>query len=405
MAAVSMQPQAVDVEAKIILVGSAEEYYAVQEADPEFAKHFRVKVDFADSLPGTQETRSASALYVAHTCRKLGLPHLTAAAVARLLEDSHRQVDDQARQSAIFARTEALIAESASICRTRGGDRVEATDVEAALAARRLRHDYPEQRMRESITDGERLIDVQGECVGQVNGLTQIDLGDWRFGAPIRVSARTHAGGKGLLNIEREVEMSGPIHDKGVLILHSYFTSLFSHLAPLALNASIVFEQEYHGVEGDSASCAELFALLSALSGVPLKQGIAVTGALNQHGEILPVGGINEKIEGWFRVCEAVGLDGQQGVLIPERNRRHLMLDDAVVQAVAQGRFKVHTAAVAADALAVLTGLDSDLPIPPPQAAPYPPGTLLGRAEQALLAYRRAWQRAGGTGRSRRLRP
>jgi predicted ATP-dependent protease len=405
MAAVSMQPQAVDVEAKIILVGSAEEYYAVQEADPEFAKHFRVKVDFADSLPGTQETRSASALYVAHTCRKLGLPHLTAAAVARLLEDSHRQVDDQARQSAIFARTEALIAESASICRTRGGDRVEATDVEAALAARRLRHDYPEQRMRESITDGERLIDVQGECVGQVNGLTQIDLGDWRFGAPIRVSARTHAGSKGLLNIEREVEMSGPIHDKGVLILHSYFTSLFSHLAPLALNASIVFEQEYHGVEGDSASCAELFALLSALSGVPLKQGIAVTGALNQHGEILPVGGINEKIEGWFRVCEAVGLDGQQGVLIPERNRRHLMLDDAVVQAVAQGRFKVHTAAVAADALAVLTGLDSDLPIPPPQAAPYPPGTLLGRAEQALLAYRRAWQRAGGTGRSRRLRP
>jgi predicted ATP-dependent protease len=405
MTAVSMQPQVVDVEAKIILIGSAEEYYAVQEADPEFAKHFRVKVDFADSMPGTQETRLASALYVAHTCRKLGLPHLTAGAVARLLLDSHRQVDDQARQSAIFARTEALITESASVCRARGGERVEEADVDAALSARRLRHDYPEQRMRESITDGERLIDVQGECVGQINGLTQIDLGDWRFGAPIRVSARTHAGSKGLLNIEREVEMSGPIHDKGVLILHGYLTSLFSHLAPLALNASIVFEQEYHGVEGDSASCAELFAVLSALAGVPLKQGIAVTGALNQHGEILPVGGINEKIEGWFRVCEAAGLDGQQGVLIPARNRRHLMLDGAVVQAVAQGRFHVHIASFAIDGLAVLTGLDSGLALCAPQNETYPPDSVLGRAEQALVAYRRACQRAGGLGRSRRLRP
>jgi predicted ATP-dependent protease len=405
MAAVSMQPQVVDVEAKIILIGSAEEYYAVQEADPEFAKHFRVKVDFADSLPDSAETRSASALYVAHTCRKLGLPHLSAAAVARLLEDSHRQVDDQSRQSAIFARTEALIAESASVCRARGAERVEAADVEAALQARRLRHDYPEQRMRESITDGERLIDVQGERVGQINGLTQIDLGDWRFGIPIRVSARTHAGSKGLLNIEREVEMSGPIHDKGVLILHSYLTSLFSHLAPLALNASIVFEQEYHGVEGDSASCAELFAVLSALAEAPLKQGIAVTGALNQHGEILPVGGINEKIEGWFRVCEAVGLDGQQGVLIPARNQRHLMLDEAVVQAVAQGRFHVHTASFAVDALAVLTGLDSGLAASGPQNPSYPPESVLGRAEQALLAYRRACQRAGGLRRLRRLRP
>jgi predicted ATP-dependent protease len=404
MAAVSMQPQAVEVQAKIILVGSSDEYYAVQEADPEFAKHFRVKVDFADSLPGTQNTRMASALYVAHTCRRLGLAHLTATAVARLLEDAHRQVDDQTRQSAIFARTEALIAESAALCRTRGGQRVEATDVDAALQARRLRHDYPEQRMRESITEGDRLIDVQGACVGQVNGLTQIDLGDWRFGMPIRVSARTHAGGKGMLNIEREVEMSGPIHDKGVLILHSYLTSLFAHLAPLALDASVVFEQEYHGVEGDSASCAELFAVLSALAGAPLKQGIAVTGALNQHGEILPVGGINEKIEGWFRVCEAAGLDGHQGVLIPQRNRRHLMLDAAVVQAVAEGRFHVHTAATAVDALTLLTGLDSGLPLRPdaPRAS-YPPESLLGRAERALATYRRACQRAGGLGRSLRL--
>lgn len=405
MAAVSLQPEAVDVAAKIVLIGSVDEYYAVQEADPEFTRHFRVKVDFAESFPASDETRAASALFVAHTCRKLGLPHLSAPAVARLIEDAHRQVDDQTRQSAIFARTEALVAESAGICRARGASRVELKDVDAALDARRQRHNYPEQRLRESIAEGERLITLQGEQVGQINGLTQIDLGDWRFGLPVRVSARTHAGTQGLLNIEREVEMSGPIHDKGVLILHSYLTALFAHLSPLALNASIVFEQEYHGVEGDSASCAELFAVLSALSGVPLNQGIAVTGALNQHGEVLPVGGINEKIEGWFRVCEASGLDGHQGVLMPARNLRHLMLERPLIEAVEQGRFHIHTAAHLSEGLELLTGLPSGLPLTPTVEVDYPAESVLGRAQQTLQAYRRACQRAGSAGRARRLRP
>lgn len=404
MAAVSLQPEAVDVETKLILVGSIEDYYALQEADPEFARHFRVKVDFAESFPATAETRAASAVFVAHTCARLGLPQLSAAAVARLLEDAHREVDDQARQSAIFARTEALVAESAALCRARQGSRVEADDVDAALAARRLRHDYPEQRLRESIAEGERLISLQGSRVGQINGLTQIDLGDWRFGLPVRVSARTHAGTKGLLNIEREVEMSGPIHDKGVLILHSYLTGLFGHLTPLALNASIVFEQEYHGVEGDSASCAELFALLSSLSGVPLRQGIAVTGALNQHGEVLPVGGVNEKIEGWFRVCAAAGLDGEQGVLLPQRNLRHLMLDREVVDAVAAGRFHIHTAAHAEEGLALLTGVATGLGEPQGPATSYPADSVLGRCEQTLRAYREACQQATASPGRRRPR-
>jgi predicted ATP-dependent protease len=266
---------------------------------------------------------------------------------------------------------------------------VDAVDVEHALDARRLRHDYPEQRLREAIAEGDQLISVQGVRIGQLNGLTQIDLGDWRFGLPVRVSAHTHAGHGGVLNIEREVAMSGPIHDKGVLILQSYLTSLFAHIAPLALSASIVFEQEYQGVEGDSASCAELFAVLSALSGQALQQGIAVTGALNQHGDVLPVGGINEKIEGWFRVCEAQGLDGQQGVLIPERNRRHLMLDSAVLDAVDQGLFHIHTASHASDGLALLTGQASGLPCEPAKE-PYPADSVLGQAETTLMAYRRA---------------
>jgi len=399
MASVSLVPEAVTLEVKIVLIGSTEEYYELQEADPEFARHFRVKVDFAESFSATASTYKASAILVAHTCRKLGLPHFSAAAVARLLEDSHREVDDQSRQSAIFARTEALVMESASVCRARAGTLVEVGDIEAALVARKQRHDYPDQRLQESITDGDRLISLCGEKVGQLNGLTQIDLGDYRFGFPVRVTARTHAGNEGLLNIEREVELSGPIHDKGVLILHSYLSALFAHIAPLALNASIVFEQEYHGVEGDSASCAELYVLLSSLSNLPLKQGIAVTGAVNQHGEVLPVGGINEKIEGFFRICQLAGLDGTQGVLIPERNRRHLMLDHSLVDAVRAGRFHIHTATHVSEGIALLTGVDSGIG---GAAGDDADGTVLGLARKTLQAYRRACQAAQLARRGRR---
>lgn len=391
MAAVSLEPEAVDVEVKIVLIGSTEQYYELQEADPEFARRFRVKVDFAESFLANAQTYGASAVFVAHTAARLGLPHFSAPAVARLLEDSHREVDDQLRQSAIFARTEALVMESATVCRMRAGTRVEAADVEAALQARKLRHDYPDQRMQEAITEGEWLITLHGEKTGQLNGLSQIDLGDYRFGLPVRVTARTYAGNEGLLNIEREVEMSGPIHDKGVLILHSYLSALFAHIAPLALNASIVFEQEYHGIEGDSASCAELYAVLSSLSSLPLKQGIAVTGAVNQHGEVLPVGGINEKIEGYFRTCQKAGLDGQQGVLIPQRNRRHLMLERELVEAVSQGLFHIYTAEHATEGIELLTGFSSGMPM---GASGYAQDSVLGHAQKTLQGYRRACQLA-----------
>ncbi len=391
IAAVSLQPEPVDVDVKIILVGSVEEYYAVQEGDPEFARRFRCKVDFAESFTASAQTRRATAIFVAHTCRRMGLPHFSAAAVAALLEEAHREAEDQARQSAIFAHSEALVMEAAAMARARGVALVEAVDVLAARQARIHRHDYPEQRLQETITDGERLLDVDGEKVAQVNGLTVVDLGDYRFGFPVRVTARTHAGDEGLLNIEREVELSGPIHDKGVLILNSYLAALFAHIAPLALNAAVVFEQEYSGVEGDSASCAEFYALLSSLSGLPLQQGIAVTGAVNQHGEMLPVGGINEKIEGYFRSCELMGLSGRQGVLIPRRNRRHLMLDPRVVEAVAQGRFHIWTADSAGEGMELLCGQRfGEL-----GAAGYPADTVLGRAQKTLQDYRKATQAAG----------
>ncbi len=391
IAAVSLQPEPVDVDVKIILVGSVEEYYAVQEGDPEFARRFRCKVDFAESFTANEQTRRATAIFVAHTCRKLGLPHFSAPAVAALLEQAHREAEDQARQSAIFAHSEALVMEAAAMARARGATLVEASDVLAARLARIHRHDYPEQRLQETILDGERLLDVDGERVAQVNGLTVVDLGDYRFGFPVRVTARTHAGDEGLLNIEREVELSGPIHDKGVLILNSYLAALFAHIAPLALNAAVVFEQEYSGVEGDSASCAEFYALLSSLCGLPLQQGIAVTGAVNQHGEMLPVGGINEKIEGYFRSCELIGLTGRQGVLIPRRNRRHLMLDPRVVEAVVQGRFHIWTADSAGEGMELLCGQRFGELGP----AGYPAETVLGRAQKTLQDYRKATQAAG----------
>lgn len=387
IAAVSLEPEAVDVDVKIILIASREQYYELQEEDPEFARRFRVKVDFVESFSSSNETRRDFAIFVAHSCQNLGLPHFSAASVARLLEDTHREVDDQSRQSAIFSRAEAMVMESAALCQARAAHLVEVSDVEAALASRTRRHDYPDQRMQESIADGEVLITVHGEQTGQINGLTVMDLGDYRFGFPVRVTARTYAGNDGLLNIEREVEMSGPVHDKGVFILHNYLSALFAHIAPLALNASVVFEQEYFGVEGDSASCAELYVLLSSLSGLPIKQGIAVTGAVNQHGEVLPVGGVNEKIEGYFRICDAAGLNGSQGVLIPSRNRRHLMLERRVIEAVEQGLFHIYAADHVNDGMELLMGLPAGVV---DDEGEYPRGSVLGSVQKTLQSYRRA---------------
>jgi predicted ATP-dependent protease len=392
IATVSLEPEAVDVDIKIVLIGSRDQYYEMQDNDPEFARHFQVKVDFAGSFYANAETRHATAIFVADSCKQRGLPHFAASAMARLLEDAHRAVDDQSRQSANFARIETLVVESALMCTARSGRLVEAADVDAALAARIKRHDYPEQRMHESFVEGDILVDVHGAKVGQMNALTQIDLGEYRFGFPVRLTARTFAGEDGLVNIEREVELSGPIHDKGVFILQNYLSALFAHNAPLNFNASIVFEQEYSGVEGDSASCAELYTLLSSLSGLPIKQGIAVTGAVNQHGEILPVGGLNEKIEGYFQVCVAAGLDGSQGVLIPHRNRRHLMLSRKVIEAVDQGMFHIYTAEHVSEGIELLIGLPAGVA---DEEGEYPHGSVLGHAQQTLLDFHHACQESG----------
>lgn len=393
LSAMSLETEALALRTKLVLIGSREDYYGLQELDPDLMRHFRVKVDFAAYLPSTRETRVALSAFIAQRCRDLSLPHFTAAAVARLLLEMQRMIDDQRHIATELGQLEALLLEAASHASSKGAAAiVTEQEVEEALQARRARHDYPEQQMLESIAAGELMIQVQGSVVGQINGLAQVDLGDYRFGLPVRITARTFAGDEGVLNIDREVEMTCPSHDKGVLILQGWLSAAFARLAPLSLSASLVFEQEYHGVEGDSASCAELFALLSSLSGLPLPQGLAVTGALNQHGEVMPVGGINEKIEGWYRTCERLGLDGTQGVVIPARNRAHLVLDAEVRAAVERGDFRIHVIEHVLEGIGLLTGMEAgDMDA----SGHYAAKTVMGYAQQTLDDYRKACEESG----------
>lgn len=396
ISAVSIEPEPVELKVRIVLIGSREQYYELEESDPDFMRHFRVKVDFAEGIPGNAETHLATSVLISSVACEHALPHFSNAAAALLLEDAYRRMGDREMLSARFFQLEMLVLESAALCRARGEKQVEVVDVEEALEIRRVRHNYPEEELRDAVGRGELVINLFGKRVGQINGLTFIDLGDYRFGFPVRVTANAISGRGGVLNIEREVELSGPNHDKGVFILESYLGSLFSPISPLSLNASLVFEQEYGGVEGDSASLAELLALLSSLSGCALSQAIAVTGAIDLHGEVMPVGGINEKIEGFFGLCEASGLDGTQGVVIPSRNRRHLMLSRRVLDAVERGEFHIHAIDHAMEGMALLGGLDAgELD----SSGNYPPDTILGLAQKKLLDYRRRYLASIGRGK------
>lgn len=381
-------PEALPADVKIVLIATREEYYALQDELPEFARYFQIKVDFADSTLANQETYLSVAKLVARFVSEHQLKAFSAEAVLKLIRFMHRQIDDQVRIGTQFSVLERLVLESALIANKANAKLVEAQHIQQALNERFERHHCPERQLLESIVDGEVMINVTGENIGQINALTHIDLGDMSFGSPVRISARCYAGGEGVINIDREVAMTGPNHDKGLMILRSWLSASFSKLTPLSLTASLVFEQEYHGVEGDSASCAELYALLSALSGVPIKQGIAVTGAMNQHGEVMAIGGLNEKIEGYFRICKAIGLDGKQGVIIPRRNLAHLVLDPEVVAAVKASQFHLYAVNNVFEGIQLLTDVEAGVM----QDGRYPENSVLGRAEHHLETFRKAFQ-------------
>jgi len=347
---------AISVSVKLVVVATREDYYLLIDEKYDFFSYFPIKIEFAEKVKASTENYAAYAAFIAQKCQQFNCSHFTADAVVGLLQAMHRLEEDQTRISTKFAVLEKLMLESAVAAGLRGVKLVDIEDVKSAINRKYARHSYIEAHLRDSIVDNELMITVHGEAVGQINGLTHIDLADASFGSPVRISANCYAGRLDVLTIDREVAMSGPTHDKGVMILQSWLHSNFAQFNPLNLTASLVFEQEYNGVDGDSASCAELFALLSALSQLPIKQGIAVTGALNQHGEVLPVGGLNEKIEGYFRVCKDIGLDGKQGVLIPQRNMRHLMLSSEVVDAVGNGQFHIATMNNVAEGILHITG-------------------------------------------------
>ena len=294
---------------------------------------------------------------IASVCESEGLRHFDREAVAQVVDYGSRMVDDQDKLTTLFNKLVEIIYEANSWAKQSRASVVTGSHVLRAIKEKRYRASLVEDHMHDLINKETILIDVHGRQVGQINGLAVYELGDHQFGKPVRITAKTFMGESGLVNIEREIRMSGSIHSKGVLTLNGYMGAQYAQDKPLSLTASLTFEQSYQGIEGDSASSAELYALLSSLSGVPIYQGIAVTGSVNQNGEIQPVGGVNQKIEGFFRVCKAYGLNGEQGVIIPRQNMRNLMLDTEIVEAVRQKKFNIWAVEHIDQGLEILTGI------------------------------------------------
>lgn len=353
----TMKPESMPLQAKIIMIGSPWIYYLLYHLEPDYRKFFKVKVDFDSRIARTPEVLKDYALFVSTHCKNEKLLPFDRSGVAGLIEYSARLVEDQEKLSSQFMEIADLIREASYWAGKDGGGPVTHAHVANAIEQKVYRSNRIEERMQELFDEGTILVDVAGEVPGQINGLSVISLADHTFGRPSRVTARVYLGRAGMVNIEREVKLSGPIHDKGVLILTGYLGGKFAHDKPLSFSASICFEQNYEGVEGDSASSTELYCLLSAFSGVPIRQGIAVTGSVNQHGMIQPIGGVNFKIEGFYAVCKAKGLTGDQGVIIPRSNERHLMLNDEVVQAVRDGKFHIWSVETIDQGIEILTGV------------------------------------------------
>ena len=394
---VSLDPEPIPLKVKVVLIGERLLYYLLYELDPDFKELFKVAVDFESSVDRAEQTDLLYARLVATLVRRARLTPFSAVAVARVLEYGGRVVGDAAKLWLGLDGLTDLLQEANHFAEASGRDVVDGVDVQQAIDAWTFRSGRPRQRIQEEIARGTIAIAASGQVVGQVNGLSVVELGGFAFARPSRITARVHLGAGTVVDIEREVELGGPIHSKGVLILSGYLAGRYVSEQPLSLSASIVFEQSYGGVEGDSASSAELFALLSALADVPIRQGIAVTGSINQRGDVQAVGGVNEKIEGFFDVCKARGLTGDQGVLIPAANTAHLMLRADVREAVANGTFHIYAMATVDQGIEILTGLVAGTR---DDAGRFPDRTVNQRVEQRLLdfAERARAFRLGNTG-------
>jgi lon-related putative ATP-dependent protease len=357
MSTVTLEPEPIALDVKVVLVGSPEVYYLLYNYDDDFRKLFKVKADFDASTPRNRTALRRYAQFIATICRREGLPHFEAPAVARILEQASRLVADQMRLTTRFVDVADLVREAAYWCGHNGNSLVTTEDVQRAIEERISRSNRIEERMREMADRGLIELSFKGKEVGQVNALSVIPLGDYWFGRPNRLRAITFVGKSGVMQIDREAKLTGRLHDKGLLTLTGFLNGRYAHEKPLTLAGSLTFEQNYDLIEGDSASSAELYAILSSLAGVPISQGFAVTGSVNQAGQVQAIGGVNEKIEGFFDSCKSRGLTGEQGVLIPKSNVQHLMLKPEVIEAVREGKFHIYAVSTIDEGLEVLTGV------------------------------------------------
>lgn len=357
MVMVSLKPEPIPLDIKVILIGNATIYHSLLAVDEDFRKLFKTKVEFEDDAPRTDDNVIKLARFIHGFCEQEGLIHLDKYAVAKIIEYASRIAENQNKLSTRFNDLSQIIGEACTWAKMSKSKVVKAEHVEKALEERIERVKKYDAKYTEMIKENTLLISTSGEKVGQINGLTVMTIGDYTFGKPAKITANTYTGKSGIINVEREVELSGSTHSKGVLILNGYLGEMFAQDIPLSLTASICFEQLYNGVDGDSASSTELYALLSSLSGLPINQAIAVTGSVNQKGEIQPIGGVNAKIEGFYQVCKMRGLDGTHGVMIPIQNVMNLNLSDEVVEAVKNKKFHIYAVSTIEEGIEILTGV------------------------------------------------
>ena len=384
IAASSLRPQSIPTDVKVILLGGYEPFQTLQNYDPKFNKIFKVRADFDYEVERTDKTIQQYAQFVARVCQGETLIPFSPNGVAALVEFGEKYTSNKNKLSLRFGAIVGIVKEADYWARKENAILVSEKHVIKAFNEHRFRYNLYEEKIHESYSDGTVLIDVEGAVVGQVNGLAVHQIGDISFGRPSRITVETFMGKKGIVNIEREANLSGSAHDKGVLTLAGYLGRTFAQNQPLNLSISLTFEQNYHEVDGDSASSTELYAILSSLSGCPIDQGIAVTGSVNQKGKVQAIGGVNQKIEGFFDVCKTKGLTGQQGVLIPAVNVKNLMLKKEVVDAVEAGDFHLYQVATVEEGIQILTGTPVGTP---DEAGNYPERTLYGQVQKKLNKY------------------
>ena len=397
---VALEPEPIPLDVKVILVGERLLYYMLLQYDPDFQDLFKVAADFDDQITRNTDNNILYARMIGSLASREGLRHLEKTAVARLIEYCARLAGDAEKLSTHLRSITDLLREADHWAEVSGHKHIKKADIDTAIDKQVYRSDRIQQRIKEEIKRGTILIDTKGSEVAQVNGLSVIQLGNHAFGRPSRITATTRFGEGRVLDIERETELGGPLHSKGVMILSSFLSSRYVKEAPLSMTASIVFEQSYGEVEGDSASVAELSALLSALSDLPISQSLAVTGSINQHGMVQAIGGVNEKIEGFFDVCLTMGLKGDEGVVIPESNVKHLMLRKDIRDAVGKGRFRIYPVRTIDQAMEILTGTPAGARN---RKGEFPDSSVNGRVEHKLREYasiRRRFVRGTGKGRS-----